>query len=159
MRQGVCKGGNVEFEKRLQGSEGVWRLMERDIQGEANRSGEGACANPACDRRDIRALGRCQACYVFLRRHGRDAQASEMRRRRREQPCCICGEKPARSRGRCRTCYAYWLRTGRERYVGRDKKLCRICQARPVYQEERCRSCYGFWRSRGRDRVAEGGDE
>jgi hypothetical protein len=122
------------------------------MHSEANRSGQQVCANPDCERQDIRALGRCQACYVFFRRHGRDARASEMRRRRREQPCRICGEQPMRSRGRCRACYAYWLRTGRERYGQQGKSLCRVCQQRPVYRERRCRSCYGFWRSRGRDR-------
>lgn len=112
------------------------------------------CANPACDRRDIRALGRCAACYAFFRRHGRDATPEEMRRRLRPRALCRnCGRRPMRARGRCMTCYQYKRRTGRERPVhAQDDGLCRVCEERPIYREGRCRTCYAYLQSRGHDR-------
>lgn len=117
------------------------------------------CANPACERQDIRARGRCQACYVFLRRHGRDVQPEEMRSRRPERPCGHCGQRPIRARGRCRICYQYWLRTGRERPLHRRDGLCAICGERRVFRQDRCRTCYAYRRQYGKDRSAtrEGG--
>lgn len=118
----------------------------------------GTCANPACDRRDIRARGRCQACYVFLRRHGRDVRREEMRSfRRREVACHNCRRRPARAYGRCHTCYQYWRRTGRERPITttvrrREDGLCGVCGDRRVYRQDRCRSCYAYRQQHGRDR-------
>lgn len=117
------------------------------------------CANPHCRRREIRARGRCQACYVFLRRHGRDATPSEMRPQRRrvsKKRCMTCRQRPVYARKRCRRCYQYWMRTGRERLVEGQKGrggLCLNCGKRPVYQLGRCRSCHAYLRMYGKDRA------
>ncbi|MFW5942074.1 MAG: hypothetical protein ACOC9X_02610 [bacterium] len=119
-------------------------------------NGGARCANPACDRRDIRARGRCPACYAFYRRHGRDATRAEMRRRDRPQTLCkVCGRAYAQARGRCMTCYHYWWRTGRDRPMdgAGGEGLCAVCGERPVYRQDRCRSCYAYLQSRGHDRA------
>lgn len=115
------------------------------------------CANPHCRRRGIRARGRCQACYVFLRRHGRDATPAEMRsqRRKAEKRCRNCNERPRYARNRCQRCYQYWMRTGRERPSKGQKAgdgLCLICGRRPPYRFGRCRSCYAYLSVHRKDR-------
>ena len=116
------------------------------------------CANAHCQRRDIRARGRCQACYVFVRRHGRDATPDEMRslRRRQEQSCQNCGERPIRVRGRCQRCYQFFMRTGRERPAAHallHDGMCVVCGRRPPYRQGRCRSCYGYRSLHRKDRT------
>ena len=76
------------------------------------------CANPDCERTQLVARGRCQGCYAFLRRHGRDICRREMRLRQRRKPatCRICRYRPARARGRCVACYFWWRRHGEDRY-------------------------------------------
>jgi hypothetical protein len=116
------------------------------------------CANPACNRTYVIARGRCQACYVFYKKHGRDPRREEMvlaRRWKRRRLCRNCGRRPVRTRGRCSACYNYLLRTGRERPARlyqprprRDPNLCSICQQRPVYRRGHCRSCHARARLR-----------
>jgi hypothetical protein len=117
---------------------------------------EQRCANPACLRRDRRAGGRCQACYDFFRRHGRDITAAEMRRRRPEQLCRICHRRPVLARYRCRACYTFWRRTGRERLSAAERAhlragLCRTCGQRPPFRDDQCRTCYAQAQKRRRD--------
>lgn len=133
-------------------------MRDKDTESAGRR-----CANPACRRRDIRARGRCQACYVFLRRHGRDVRREEMRpARRQEVPCDNCRRRPVRAQGRCRTCYQYWRRTGRERPVtplieAQEDGLCGVCGQRRVYRQHRCRSCYAYLQKHGKDRSLQNG--
>lgn len=118
--------------------------MEKQPSSPAER----ICANPHCLRRDIRARGRCQACYAFLCRNDRDITAEEMGDRYRvEQPCQNCKTQPIRSRGRCSRCYSYWMRTGRDRPAASQASangLCVNCSRRPPYRKGRCRSCYAY---------------
>ncbi len=114
-----------------------------------------ACANPHCTRHKIHAANRCQACYSFLRRHGRDATPADMVMRKKEEGnCCNCGAVLVYARARCKRCYQYRLRTGRERLVERTvgKGLCLNCGERPRYRRGRCRSCFGYLRLHRRDR-------
>lgn len=110
------------------------------------------CANPHCRSQDIRARGRCQACYVFLRRHGRDATPDDMReyRRHAKRRCRNCGEALVFARGRCQRCYQFWLRTGLERS---HKGQCRNCGKRRTYRRGRCRSCYAYLQVHHKDRT------
>lgn len=115
------------------------------------------CANPHCQRKNIRAYSRCQPCYRYFRRHGRDITSAEMSplRRRSEERCRNCNKRPRYARNRCRRCYQFWLRTGRERpsegQKGKDG-LCRNCGLRPPYRSGRCRSCYAYLRMHRKDR-------
>lgn len=117
-------------------------------------SSQPVCANPHCQRWDIRARGRCQACYVFLRRHGRDATPADMRKSRRhgKRRCHNCDEALEFARGRCQRCYQYWLRTGRERPCKGQTGQCLNCGKRRIYRLGRCRSCYGYLRVHHKDR-------
>lgn len=125
-----------------------------------NRSpsrGRAVCANPHCRRRAIHARGRCQACFSFLKRHGRDITRGEMRARRAVRgQCKNCHGRPLYARGRCKRCYQYQRRTGRERVTAGQKSedgLCRNCGQRPPYRLGRCRSCYAYLSLHHQDRV------
>ena len=115
------------------------------------------CGNPHCSRRKIYARGRCQACYVFLHRHGRDATPADMRSRRQApERCQNCRERTVYARSRCKRCYQFRLRTGRERPSTGQKStdgLCRNCGRRPPYRLGRCRGCYGYLSLHRKDRV------
>lgn len=125
------------------------------MEKQSSSPGERICANPHCQRRDIRARGRCQACYVFLRRNGRDAKPQEMNARHRvEKPCHNCKERPIRARGRCQRCYEFWIRTGRERPSANQVRAdgtCANCRRRQPYRLGRCRSCYAYLKLHGKD--------
>ena len=128
------------------------------MERESSSPAKPICANPHCERRDIRALGRCQACYVYLKRHGRDATPAEMHARGSERLCQNCRERPARARGRCQRCYQYWLRTGTERPSAGQRRsdgMCLNCGQQPAYRFGRCRSCYGYLSLYHKDRPGE----
>lgn len=126
--------------------------MEKQPSSPAER----ICANPHCQRQDIRTRGRCQACYAFLYRHGRDIRPEEMGDRyRTDEPCQNCKERPIRARDRCHRCYKYWMRTGRERpsaNQARANGLCANCGRRPPYRQGRCRSCYAYLQQHQEDK-------
>jgi len=114
------------------------------------------CANPHCQRHLIHARGRCQACYVYLRRHGRDATPPEMGRRGGgREKCHNCRDGLVYARNRCQRCYQYWRRNGSERPSTGQKSrdgLCVNCGRRPPYRFGRCRSCYAYLNLHHKDR-------
>lgn len=75
-----------------------------------------ACVN--CGYRDGATLrrGRCQACYVYLWRHGADRPRWYWDPTAIRPPCSCCGLAPAQTRrGWCKVCYSYWKHAGRLR--------------------------------------------
>lgn len=126
--------------------------MERQPSSPATR----ICANPHCQRSDIRSRGRCQACYLFLYRNGRDARPEEMQNRSHLAKICKnCKERPIRARGRCYRCYKYWWRTGLEHPAGNQagaSGLCANCGRRRAYRQDRCRSCFAYLQVRKEER-------
>jgi hypothetical protein len=73
------------------------------------------CANCGQPRPHM-ARGRCNTCYVYFRRNGRDRPPEGCARRANAGPSKNCG-RPASSsyRGYCRACHMYWWKHGTDR--------------------------------------------
>ena len=114
------------------------------------------CHHPA--RRLTR--GRCDTCYGYLMRHGRERPAHLW------QTCCSdCGRSPVHALGFCNTCYSYRRKhngQGRPLHMREFHSQCKNPACRkPITRESNvarrgyCIACYHYRRRNGRQRPPE----
>jgi hypothetical protein len=86
---------------------------------------------------------RCNACYLYQYRHGRERPLPPPRpgRRAPARPCRICGELVRyQVHGRCARCHAYW----KDRQQERPRSI-RGGHARPLHPCPRCGALGREW--------------
>jgi len=127
-----------------------------------------------CHSGEIYGRDRCQACFQYLYRTGRDRplrRCPEGHWTTRPNHCNVChdprplckncGGKIARVRGRCLACAKYLNRHGKERpkYNYNPRSHCRnpscrypIRRGAPNARGGYCQACYQYRRMRGYDR-------
>lgn len=113
------------------------------------------CMN--CPAETVVAKGRCNACYLYHKRHGKDRPGT-LRKLNTKRICTNCMQAKVRHKDLCVACHQYRLTTGKDRprKLYQRREFCKVCGIPRSQVDDlskgRCPPCAAYWRRTGTSR-------